>query len=58
MSKLSSNDLEYLNKTKVEKNIDILTSKRIENNIKKFLGEKSKNTRKQRKQNMNRTRRK
>ena len=57
MSKLSTNDLEYLDKTKVEKNIDVLISKKIENNIKKFLGEKSKNTRKQRKQTKNRTRR-
>lgn len=57
MSKLSSDDLEYLDKTKVEKNIDVLISKKIENNIKKFLGEKSKNTRKQRKQTKNQTRR-
>ena len=57
MSKLPSDDLEYLDKTKVEKNIDVLISKKIENNIKKFLGEKSKNTRKQRKQTKNRTRR-
>ena len=57
MSKLSNNELEYLNKTKVEKNIDALISKKIENNIKKFLGEKSKNSRKQRKLTTNQTRR-
>ena len=57
MSKILSNDFEYLDKTKVEKNIDLLISKKIENNIKKFLGKKSKNTRKQRKQTMNQTRR-
>jgi hypothetical protein len=57
MSKLSSDDLENLNKTTVEKNIDILISKKIENNIKKFLGEKTKYTRKNKKQTKNRTRR-
>ena len=57
MKILSEHDLEYLNKTKVEKNIDILISKNIENNIKKFLREKSKYTRYKRKLINTRTRR-
>lgn len=57
MTELTSHDSEYLDKTKVEKNIDLLISKKIEKNIKKFLAEKSKYTRKQRKQTKNRTRR-
>ena len=49
MKILSKNNFEYLNKTTVDKN--------IENNIKKFLGEKSKNSRNKRKLTNTRTRR-
>lgn len=48
-SNISQDDLEYLDKTQVEKNIDLLISHKIENNIKKFLGKKTKHSKKYRK---------
>lgn len=56
-SKLDSNNLKHLNKTKPEKNIDILISHKIETNIKKFLKDKIKHSKKYKKPiNKNRTR--
>ena len=51
----SDKDLKYLNKSRVEKNIDLLISKNIENNIKKFLSKKVKLTKKIKKKSNNLT---
>ena len=56
MAKLSNHNLENLNKTPVEKNIDLLISEKIENNIKKFLKDKPTFTKKNKKIFKNQTR--
>jgi len=55
MKILSEYNVKYLDKTKLEKNIDVLISNNIKNNIKKFINENSKYTRKYTKQIKNKT---